>query len=115
MLQDYIKDGEKSVLFSTHITTDLERVADYITVLEHGKLVFTGSTEDLLKAYYLIKGTPEELTQDLNNRIIGLRLTSMGFEGLIKADESNSNKRYVLDTPTIDDIVVCVSKGGGKI
>lgn len=104
MLQDYIKDGEKSVLFSTHITTDLERVADYITVLEHGKLVFTGSTEDLLKAYYLIKGTPEELTQDLNNRIIGLRLTSMGFEGLIKADESNSNKRYVLDTPTIDDI-----------
>lgn len=115
MLQDYIRDGERSVLFSTHITTDLERVADYITVLEYGKLVFTGSTEDLLQDYYLIKGTPDELTQDLNNRIIGLRQTAMGFEGLIKADESNHYKGYVLDTPTIDDIVVCISKGGKKI
>lgn len=115
MLQDYIRDGERSVLFSTHITTDLERVADYITVLEYGKLVFTGSTEDLLQDYYLIKGTPDELTQDLNNRIIGLRQTAMGFEGLIKADESNQYKGYVLDTPTIDDIVVCISKGGKKI
>ena len=115
MLQDYIRDGERSVLFSTHITTDLERVADYITVLEYGKLVFTGSTEDLLQEYYLIKGTPDELTQDLNNRIIGLRQTAMGFEGLIKADESNQYKGYVLDTPTIDDIVVCISKGGKKI
>lgn len=112
MLQEYIKDGERSVLFSTHITTDLERVADYITVLEHGKLVFTGSTEALLQEYYLIKGTPDELTRDLKNRIIGLRQTSMGFDGLIKANESNSYKGFVLDTPTIDDIVVCISKGG---
>lgn len=111
MLQDYIRDGERSVLFSTHITTDLERVADYITVLEHGKLVFTGSTEDLLQEYYIIKGTPDELTRDLNNRIIGLRQTAMGFEGLIKADESDPYKGYVLDTPTINDIVVCISKG----
>lgn len=111
MLQDYIRDGERSVLFSTHITTDLERVADYITVLEHGKLVFTGSTEDLLQEYYIIKGTPDELTRDLNNRIIGLRQTAMGFEGLIKADESDPYKGYVLDTPTINNIVVCISKG----
>lgn len=115
MLQDYIRDGERSVLFSTHITTDLERVADYITVLEHGKLVFTGSTEDLLQEYYLIKGTPDELTRDLDNHIIGLRQTAMGFEGLIKAGESNPYKGYILDTPTINDIVVCISKGGEKI
>lgn len=48
ILQDYIKDGERSVLFSTHITTDLERVADYITLLNQGNLIFTGSMEDLL-------------------------------------------------------------------
>ena len=51
ILQDYIKDGERSVLFSTHITTDLERVADYITFINQGQLFYTGSMEDLLERW----------------------------------------------------------------
>lgn len=43
ILQDYIRDGQRSVLFSTHITTDLERVADYITLINRGNMIFTGS------------------------------------------------------------------------
>ena len=56
ILQDYIRDGQRSVLFSTHITTDLERVADYITLINRGNMIFTGSMEDLLSSYRLIKG-----------------------------------------------------------
>lgn len=112
MLQEYIKDGEKSVLFSTHITTDLQRVADYITFLEHGKLVFTGSMDDLIQNYLLIKGAPDELTPELNAELIGLRQTKMGFEGLIKSETAKQYKGYVLDPPTIDDIVIFVSKRG---
>ena len=43
ILQDYIRDGQRSVLFSTHITTDLERVADYITLINRGNMIFTGT------------------------------------------------------------------------
>lgn len=61
ILQDYIRDGQRSVLFSTHITTDLERVADYITLINRGNMIFTGSMEDLLSSYRLIKGKPCDL------------------------------------------------------
>lgn len=114
LLQDYIKDGERSVLFSTHITSDLQKVADYITFLKHGKLVFTGSMDDLLKKYVFIKGAPEELNVELKKHIIGLRQTNMGFEGLISSALAKQYKGYVFDKPTIDDIVIFISKDGEK-
>lgn len=114
LLQDYIKDGERSVLFSTHITSDLQKVADYITFLKHGKLVFTGSMDELLEKYVLIKGAPEELNVELKKHIIGLRQTNMGFEGLISSALAKQYKGYVFDKPTIDDIVIFISKDGEK-
>lgn len=114
LLQDYIKDGERSVLFSTHITSDLQKVADYITFLEHGKLVFTGSMDELLEKYVLIKGAPDELHADLAKHIVGLRQTNMGFEGLISSALAKQYKGYVFDKPTIDDIVIFISKDGEK-
>ncbi len=114
ILQEYIKDGERSILFSTHITTDLERVADYITLVNSGKLIFTGSMEDLLSSYRFIKGRPRDLTAELEKSIIGLRKTDIGFEGLISAKEAAGYKNCVLDTATIDDIVISISKGGAR-
>ena len=114
ILQDYIRDGQRSVLFSTHITTDLERVADYITLINRGNMIFTGSMEDLLSSYRLIKGKPCDLTADLEKNILGLRKTAMGFEGLITANAAVQYKHCVLDTATIDDIIICIGKGGTK-
>ena len=114
ILQDYIRDGQRSVLFSTHITTDLERVADYITLINRGNMIFTGSMEDLLSSYRLIKGKPCDLTADLEKNIFGLRKTAMGFEGLITANAAVEYKHCVLDTATIDDIIICIGKGGTK-
>lgn len=110
ILQDYIRDGQRSVLFSTHITTDLERVADYITLINRGNMIFTGSMEDLLSSYRLIKGKPCDLTADLEENILGLRKTAMGFEGLITANVAAQYKHCVLDTATIDDIIICIGK-----
>lgn len=110
ILQDYIRDGERSVLFSTHITTDLERIADYITFINQGELFFTGSMEDLLGSYRLIKGRPQDLTTLIEKNIIGLRKTDIGFEGLIGTKEAAQYKNCVIDAATIDDIVINVSK-----
>ena len=110
ILQEYISDGEKSVLFSTHITADLERIADYITCLDRGKLIYTGSMEGLLQKYYLIKGRPDELTPELQARLYGLRQTPVGFEGLIEARAAAHYNGYLLDPPTIDDIIIHISR-----
>lgn len=115
ILQDYIKDGERSVLFSTHITSDLEQVADYITLVNQGNMIFTGSMEDLLDSYRLIKGKPRDLTIELEKNIIGLRKTDMGFDGLISAKAAAQYKNYIVDDVKIDDIVVRIGKGGRKI
>ena len=115
ILQDYIKDGQRSVLFSTHITTDLERVADYITLINRGNMIFTGSMEDLLSSYRLIKGKPCDLTANLEKNIFGLRKTAMGFEGLITVNAAVEYQPCVLDTATIDDIIICIGKGGTKV
>ena len=61
LLQEYIKDGEKSVLFSSHITTDLESICDYITFINKGNIIFTGSMEDFLNKYRVIKGKLKDL------------------------------------------------------
>jgi ABC-2 type transport system ATP-binding protein len=111
ILQDYIRDGERSVLFSTHITTDLARIADYVTFLHCGAVFYTGGLDDLRNSYCLIKGRPHDLTPELAKSIIGVRKTGMGFEGLIGAAEAARYKDCILEPATIDDIVVCVSKG----
>lgn len=110
ILQEYIQDGEKSVLFSTHITTDLEKIADYITYLEHGKIVYTGSMEELLTKYRIIKGAPDGLTKELRSRLIGLRRTDLGFEGLILADTAQKYHGFVIDAPTIDEIITHIGR-----
>lgn len=115
ILQDYIKDGERSVLFSTHITSDLEQVADYITLVNQGNMIFTGSMEDLLNSYRLIKGKPCDLTIELEKNIIGLRKTDMGFDGLISAKAATQYNNYIIDDVKIDDVVVRIGKGGRKI
>lgn len=115
ILQDYIKDGERSVLFSTHITSDLEQVADYITLVNQGNMIFTGSMEDLLNSYRLIKGKPRDLTIELEKNIIGLRKTDMGFDGLISAKAATQYNNYIIDNVKIDDVVVRIGKGGKKI
>lgn len=114
ILQDYIKDGERSVLFSTHITSDLEQVADYITLVNQGNMIFTGSMEDLLDSYRLIKGKLRDLTIELEKSIIGLRKTDMGFDGLISTKAAAQYKNYIIDNVKIDDVIVRIGKGGRK-
>lgn len=114
ILQDYIKDGERSVLFSTHITSDLEQVADYITFINNGKMIYSGNLDSLIDKYKLIKGKPEDLTKELEKKIFGLRLTEVSFDGLIDIKELTQSKNYILDTPTVNDIVVRISKEGIK-
>lgn len=61
-LLEYIEDGKHSVLVSTHITGDLKRAADYITYINYGALFFSGSKDELVDMFRLVKGGRDELT-----------------------------------------------------
>lgn len=115
LLSEYIMDEEKTVLFSTHLTTDLDRVADYITFLHGGRLVLTDTKDDVLERYLLVKGASNLLDSDLRSELVGVRETAVGFEGL--ARERNKAMELFGDhalyqQPTLEDIMYFTVKGG---
>lgn len=112
MLQDYIEDGTRSVLFSTHITSDLEKVADFITCIDQGKLVYTGTKDEFLESYRRIKGGPDEY-KGYEQWIIGLRKYKTGFEGMIKCEDTKKmNPAFIIELLSIEDLLVFISREG---
>jgi ABC-2 type transport system ATP-binding protein len=113
ILTKYIADGQKSILFSTHITSDLEKIADYITLIDHGSIFYSGTKDDLLESFCIVRGGPHDLTDSLKNKIIGLTTNIAGFAGLLPTSEmKHLTQEIVTETPSIDEILVSISKGG---
>ena len=115
ILSEYIEDGEHSVLFSTHITGDLERAADYITYIRYGGLFFSGSKDELIDCFKIVKGGREELSAGLSKKMLGIRNFSTGFEALVKTEDLKQFAHLHVEPATIDDIVVFTSKRGEQI
>lgn len=112
VLSEFIQDGERSVLFSTHITSDLDKIADYITYINHGNLIYTGTKDDFVESYKIIRGGNGELPSALEERVIGKRTYSTGFEGLVKTVDIKYFSNFNREPVSIDDIIVFTSKGG---
>lgn len=112
ILSEYIEDGEHSVLFSTHISSDLERVADYITYISYGNLFFTGSKDEFLDNFRIVKGGTDELSPALNKNAVGIRIFPTGFEALIKKEDVNAFSPLTIEPAAIDEIIVFSSKEG---
>lgn len=107
ILQNYIESGERSVLFSTHILSDLEQIADYVFFIHNGKKVFFETKEELQESYLLVKGGREDIGGELGGCLIGCRESGVGFEALIGTNDAPLvPKGCILEKPTIDQIVV---------
>ena len=114
IVSEYIEDGEHSVLFSTHITGDLERVADYITYIRYGELFFSGGKDELIDSFRIVKGGREELSAEMSKKMLGIRNFSTGFEALVKTEDSKQFAHLNVEPATIDDIVVFTSRRGDQ-
>jgi len=115
ILRDYVAGGDKSVFFSTHITSDLEKIADFITLIDHGRVFYTGTKDGLLEHFFIVKGGKTDLTDELRKKIIGLSSTSAGFNGMLRADDANELPSGVTrEAPDIDEILVHISKEGSR-
>ncbi|MGG6311243.1 ABC transporter ATP-binding protein [Paenibacillus macerans] len=115
LLADYILDENNTILFSTHLTTDLDRVADYVTFLNRGELVFADSKDEVLERYVIVKGSGELLDADVRRELIGIRETAVGFEALAKDREqalSLFGVNALFERPTLEEIMYFTAKGG---
>ncbi|MHB8062480.1 MAG: ABC transporter ATP-binding protein [Ruminiclostridium sp.] len=114
ILLEFISDGQRSVLFSTHITSDLDKIADYITFINNGELIYTGAKDEFVDSFRLVKGGKNDITTEQEKKIMGIRKYSTGFEGLIKAGDIRSFSNLNCEAVSIDEIIVFTSKGGNN-
>lgn len=114
ILYSIMQDENKSVFFSTHITTDLEKVADYITFINNGEIIFSALKDSIMENYGLVKGSNELLDKDTKKEFVGIRENSFGFEGLTNNVEKVKKlfkNRILIEKPSLDDILVYTVKG----
>ncbi len=113
ILSEYIADENQNrgVLFSTHITADVERIADYVTILHNGKVWFTGTKDELAESYAVLKGAESDIPEALKSKLIGFHNYRNGFEALIKtADLTNIPNSLEHEKASIDEILVYIAK-----
>lgn len=114
LLQELMVDGNRTIFFSTHITTDLDRIADYIAFIQKGELVFNQSIHDVAENYALVKGELNLLDRDTEKAFVHVHRASTGFEALtdnIKAVKNIFGDTVMIERASLEDIMYYF-KGG---
>ncbi len=109
ILSQVIQDENKAVFFSTHITSDLDKIADYVTMINQGEVILSMAKDDLLNNFGLVKGDRALLDSNTRKVFVGIKENQFGFEGLTKdrkqAKQQFSNK-IIVEKPTLEDIML---------
>lgn len=112
LILDLVKKTGVTILFSTHITSDLMRISDDLIYVSNGEVLMSDTLENVLNAYKLVKFDAESDIGALKEQIIGLKQVKNGFEGLIKSDAKTENLN--VSVPSLDEIMVHLEIEGGR-
>ena len=112
IFRELVNNTETSILYSTHITSDLDKCADYITFLIDGKMQFTGEKEVLLDTHSIISGELDVLDK-YKDILLGHKTNSFGFTGLALTSDIVPDTDITTARPNIEDIMVYYHKAGG--
>ena len=108
ILADYMANGGKGVFFSTHITSDLDKIADMLIMIDKGHIIFQEEKDALLDTYRIVKGDMGQLTDDMRKCFLNISETAFGFTGITK--QAAEIQRYfsdiIIERPTIEDIML---------
>ncbi|MBK5253563.1 MAG: ABC transporter ATP-binding protein [Peptostreptococcaceae bacterium] len=107
---EFTREDEHTILLSSHIVSDLEKICDYIAFTHNGKLVFMEEKDKLLEDYAIIKANKEELTDIPEESIISKRENKYSYEVLVHRDQVSDsiNKEHI----TLEDIILFIAKEG---
>ena len=86
----------------------------YITFIHDGKIIASESKDEFINSYKLVKGTSEQLNEELKNRMISSRTHSFGFSGLIRNEEARHFGGMQLESPTLEEIMIYYAKQEGN-
>ena len=107
-LTEYMGNGGKGVFFSTHITSDLDKIADMLIMIDNGRIVFQEEKDTLLDTYRIVKGDSRSLSTDVRKLFLSIAETDFGFTGITK--QISEVRSYIPDVmverPTIEDIML---------
>ena len=110
---EFVQDEEHSIMISSHITTDLEKVADSITFIHHGKVLFCKAKDELRYQYGIIRCGAAAFDEIDKSEILAYRKEDYQWNVLV-ADKEKARRRYknaVVDDAAIDDILLLYVKG----
>lgn len=112
MFRDFVADGERSILFSTHITSDLDKCADHIVYIKDGEIVMSGDREEIIGSFMLVQGGLDALhgNRALSDALIGVKETPFGFSGLIRAEDAHIADGLQTAKADIESIMIYTEK-----
>jgi ABC-2 type transport system ATP-binding protein len=109
IMREYLVNDERTILFSTHITSDLERIADMIVYISRGAVSFCGEKDELTSNYCVVRGG--SLPDDKRKAAIGLREHGNGYECLMAMEDIGGLPAgTVTERATIDDVVIYMER-----
>ncbi len=110
---EFIQKEDHTIFISSHITSDLEKIADYITFIHEGKIVFCENKDDLIYNYGIVHCKKEEVKRLKQSNIIGIRENKYGCEVMVnnKKEVEREHRDFIVDTTTIEEIILYKVKG----
>ena len=109
---DFIQNDDCSVLISSHITSDLEKIADYITFIQEGEIVLSEPKDELLFQYGKLQLSKEEMTSLNPKDMIGSRVNTYGCEVLMKREGCPFEDQ--MERPTLEEIMLFITRGNAS-
>ncbi|WP_294473990.1 ABC transporter ATP-binding protein [uncultured Ruminococcus sp.] len=108
IFMEYLQNGERSILMSSHITSDLEKIADMVTFIDKGRILLTGYKDEILEQHGILKCGKDALAEIDAADIVSIRTNSFGAEVMLHDREAASYKYRdcVIDPATLDDIML---------
>lgn len=113
LLLDFMQDESHAILFSSHITSDLEKIADYVVFIHEGKIVFDRSKDDLIYRCGIVKCGASDFAKIDRGDLARWRREEMGYHALVLEKDAFRRKYpgFVVDNASIDDIMLLYVKG----
>ena len=113
IFQEFIQNEENSIFVSSHITSDLEHIADYITFINNGEIVLSKTRDELLEKYGIVKCSKSEFEKIDKNDYVKFKVNRYEYDVLVE-DKAKFKRKYefkIIDKPTLDDIMLIYIKG----
>ena len=111
LLKDFVANGDRSVLLATHLTDDLDRMADYLIYMEHGKIIYSGDIEHFRDCYRIVSGEAYKLKLIRKDSLIALEEKPYGAKALVKHSRLCSYDNALTVTyPSIEEFMYYYSK-----